>query len=372
MVSFEVTSPGVIFCGAGEFERVAGEAARLMRCVVIVTGSHLHGSELIKGLIGGLRERGVEVFVAPPVVQEPTVEMVDELAAFIRVNSADGVVAIGGGSVMDTAKAAALMAQNEGTTEDYQLKRREIENPPVKQIFVPTTAGTGSETTRVSVLTNNRVGVKRSISHPWMTPDVVVLDPELTVSLSPYLTTTTAMDAFAHAIESAVSRNAHPYTRHIALAGIEEVSKGLPGALADPFDLDSRLHCLIGSSYAGLAMQAGLGASHSLAPAVCIVGGIRHSEAVGALLPGVIRLNERQNPGVYDKAKRAMGVDDVAACLEEWQKKGGFGGGLSRFGLSGDDWPEVREAMGRYASHRGTNPVEVTDEYAEEIFRLSL
>lgn len=372
MKPFEITSPRAVHCGAGEFHKTAGKAARLARRVIIVTGSHLHGSQLTAALQADLQRLGAEAWVAPPVTGEPTVEMVDELAAFIRDNSADGVVAIGGGSVMDTAKAAAVMARNVGITEDYQLKRREIENPPIAQIFVPTTAGTGSETTRVSVLTNNRVGVKRSISHPWMTPDVVVLDPELTLSLSPYFTTTTAMDAFAHAIESAVSRDSHPYTRHIALAGIEELSKGLPGALENPHDLDARLHCLIGSSYAGLAMQAGLGASHSLAPAVCIVSGARHSEAVAALLTTVIRVNERHSPGVYDEVKQAMGVEDVAARLEEWRYLGGLCTGLLQFGLTMSEWPEVRKAMERYASHRGTNPVDVTDEYAAELYERSL
>ncbi|MHB9035162.1 MAG: iron-containing alcohol dehydrogenase family protein [Armatimonadota bacterium] len=367
-MSFEITSPKIMHCGAGAFSKIAKEAARLGHKAVIVTGEHLHGSDRIRRLVEELQGLGIDSIVAEPITGEPTVEMVDSLASFLRINQTDVVIAIGGGSVMDTAKAAAVMATNEGITEDYQLKRREITNPPIAQIFAPTTAGTGSEATRVSVLTNERVGVKRSISHPLMTPDAVVLDPELTISLSKYFTTLTAMDAFSHAIESAVSTKSTCYTRHIALAGIEELSAGLPICQENPNDLDARLACLLGSCFAGLAMQMGLGASHSLAPAVCIVAGIRHSEAVAALLPHVIRLNERGCPGTYDAVKRAMGCDDLAARLTKLCASGGFSNSLAQFGLKSSDWERVCEVMNRYGSHRATNPVEVTDAFAEELF----
>lgn len=367
-MTFDITSPAVVHCGAGQFSAIADETTRLGTRAAIVTGSHLHGSEKIANLVDQLRARGVHSVLADPVTGEPTVDMVDELAGFLRRNEADAIVAVGGGSVMDAAKAAAVMAHSEGITEDYQLGRRKIANPPIAQVFAPTTAGTGSEATRVSVLTNTQLGVKRSISHPLMTPHVVILDPELTVTLPRRLTTLTAMDALAHAIESAVSRNSNAYTQHIALAAIEQLSKGLPQCQSDPNDLDARLDCLTGSCFAGLAMQAGLGASHSLAPAVCIVAGIPHSEAVAALLPHVIRLNERSSPGAYDEVKRATGCNDVPERLEELCAEAGFATSFSQFGLKASDWDQVSEVMARYASHRQTNPVEVTDDYAREIF----
>lgn len=369
---YEITSPAVIHCGVGAFDRIPGEAARLGTRAFIVTGGHLHGSARVNALLEDLRARGMQALAAEPVTGEPTVDLVDELAALVRQSEADVVVAIGGGSVMDAAKAAAAIAPHEGATEDYQLRRREITYPPIAQVMAPTTAGTGSEATRVSVLTNAALGVKRSISHPLMTPDSVVLDPELTASCSRYLTTITAMDAFAHAIESAVSRGASAYTRHIALAGVEHLSRGLPRAQKHPDDLDARLMCLTGSCFAGLAMQQGLGASHSIAPAVCIVAGIRHSEAVGALLPHAIRLNERFAPGTYDEVKRAMRCEGPATCLEGWSESGEFTASLAAFGLKLSDWEQVREVMERYASHRATNPVEVTDAYAAELFAASV
>lgn len=227
-MSFEITSPAIIHCGAGCFGKIPHETARLGRRAAIITGSHLVGSERIMALCEALGARNVQTAVFEPITHEPAVERVDELASFLRDECTDVVISIGGGSVMDTAKAAALMAVNEGITEDYQLKRRDITNPPLPQIAVPTTAGTGSEATRVSVLTNEPMAIKRSISHPLMTPAVAVLDPELTVDLDLRYTTLTAMDAFAHAIESAVSRSSTPYTRQIALAAIEHLSAGLP------------------------------------------------------------------------------------------------------------------------------------------------
>ncbi|MDH7602335.1 MAG: iron-containing alcohol dehydrogenase [Armatimonadota bacterium] len=364
----EITSPHIIHCGQGAFERIPAEATRLGSRAVIVTGRRLHGSEQIAELVRNLESRGAAAHIADPVTAEPTVDMVDELAGFLRSKQADVVIAIGGGSVMDCAKAAAVMAVNEGSTEDYQLRRREITNPPLAQIFAPTTAGTGSEATRVSVLTNPRIGVKRSISHPLMTPDVVMLDPDLTVSCPLYLTTTTAMDAFSHAIESAVSTKATAYTRHTALAAIEKLGAGLPRCQADPSDTDARLDCLLGACLAGLAMQQGMGASHSLAPALCIFTGMRHSEAIAVLLPHSIRLNIESVPAVYDEVKRALGTDDIAGRLEELCSTGGFACSLARFGVKESDWPAVREIMSRYASHRQTNPVEVTNDYAEKLF----
>lgn len=371
-MGFDITAPGIIHCGAGTFSTVADETARLGGKAAIVTGGHLHGSERVGCTVRELADRGVESFVAPAVTSEPTVDMVDALSAGLRAGGSEVVVAIGGGSVMDAAKAAAVVATNEGNTEDYQLKRREIVNPPLAQVFVPTTAGTGSEATRVSVLTNVSLGIKRSISHPLMTPDVVALDPELAASLNLYLTTACAMDAFSHAIESAVSRNSNAYTRAIALAAVERLDWGLPRCQRDLSDLDARLACLQGACFAGLAMQAGMGASHSLAPAVCIVRGMRHSEAVGSLLPGTIRLNRRSHPTVYEQVERAMGCRDVAARIEELCAGGGFECSLARFGLTSAEWPEVLQAMNRYASHRQTNPSDVTDDYAHELFEISL
>jgi alcohol dehydrogenase class IV len=370
-VQSEITSPAIVHCGAGRLFLAVEETARLGNRAVIVTGGHLHGSERIGELVEHLRGLKTEVTIADPILSEPTVEMVDDLADLLKRSMAEVVVAVGGGSVMDAAKAAAVMATNSGRTEDYQLARRKISKPPIHQVFAPTTAGTGSEATRVSVLTNTVVGVKRSISHPWMTPDVVILDPELTASLSPLMTTLTAMDALAHAVESAVSTKSNEFTRHMALAGIEKLSRGLPKCQTDPSDLDSRLDCLLGSCYAGWAMQAGLGASHSLAPAVCIVTGRRHSEAVAALLPHVIRQNEKRFPGVYDDVKRAMDADDLAGRIEDLCAAVGLGCSLSGV-LRASDWEEVREVMSRYASHRQTNPVEVTDHYAREIFEASV
>ncbi|MEM4205036.1 MAG: iron-containing alcohol dehydrogenase, partial [Candidatus Methanomethylicaceae archaeon] len=160
MIVSEITSPKIIHFGKGAFERTAAETARLGRRAIIVTGRRLHGSGMVSRLVRDLDSLGTAAFLAEPVTNEPTVDMVDELAAFLRSKKADVVVAVGGGSVMDCAKAAAVMAVHDGSTEDYQLKRREITNPPLAQVFAPTTAGTGSEATRVSVLTNPRVGVK--------------------------------------------------------------------------------------------------------------------------------------------------------------------------------------------------------------------
>lgn len=352
--------------------RMAEETARLGDRAMIVAGRHFLESAAASLLLDDLACRGVEAYTANPIAGEPDVTVVDELAAFARGCSARVVVAVGGGSAIDAAKAAGVLAVNDGKTEDYQFRRSEIINPPLPLVAAPTTAGTGSEATRVSVLSNTSAGVKRSISHPLMTPAAVVLDPELTVSLDARMTTLTALDAFAHAIESAVSRNANPYTRSIALAAIEQLAAHLPVCLREPGNLDARLGCLVGSCFAGLSMQAGLGASHSLAPAVCVVAGIRHSEAIAALLPHTIRTNSRRCPGTYSEVEQALSAADAAVRIEELCAAGGVAAGLAPYGLSASDWSNVLETMNRYASHRQTNPAEVTDDLAREMFERAV
>lgn len=368
MAGFEITSPRIIHCGSEKILLAAEEIARLGKRAAIVTGKRLHNGELVNRIKNDLEKFGVQSTFTQPIAGEPTVEMVDSLTEQMKAFGTDVVLAIGGGSVMDAAKAAALLVNNCGTAEDYQLKRKEITAGPVAQVFAPTTAGTGSECTRVSVLTNTHEGIKRSISHPLMTPDVVILDPQLTMSCSRLLTTLTAMDALAHAIESAVSANSTHYTRHMGLAACEKISQELSKCQEFPDDLKSRLDCLLGSSFAGLALQAGLGASHTLSPAICIYTNRSHSEVVAALLPHTIRLNSLHSPGIYTDVEKALGCENVSEWMLNTCRRAGFSCKLSSFDLKEEDWPEIFEIMIRYASHRQSNPVEITDEYAKELY----
>ena len=364
----EITSPRSIKVAPAALLEVASRIGSPGRKAVIVTGAHLHGTSVLGEFIGTVEAIGTETALAPVVSGEPNTDTVDSLAEFCVSESADTIIAIGGGSVLDAAKAAAAVATNGGCCEDYQLGRRTVTKPTLRQIAVPTTAGTGSETTRVAVITNEKLQMKKSLSHPWMTPEVVALDPRLLVSVSKYLTATTGIDAFSHAIESCVSKLSNPYTRAMGLAGVVELAHGLPEALERPDDLEARATCLLGSSFAGLAMQAGLGASHSLAPALCLVGRMRHSEAIAAILPHSIRRNEAAVPGAYDVVCGAVGVDDIAGLVERICEMGGFRCSLRQLGLTEDDWPAVLESMNRYAGHRKSNPREVTDGYAKELF----
>ncbi len=368
----QITSPYIIKVAPGALLEVAGQVKDPGRKAVIVTGSHLRGTPVLDEFVRTVEAAGTETVLSPVISGEPDTDMVDSLAEFCVAESADTVIAVGGGSVLDTAKAATAVATNGGCCEDYQLGRRTVTKPTLRQIAVPTTAGTGSETTRVAVITNDRLQMKKSLSHPWMTPEVVALDPQLLVSVSKYLTAITGIDAFSHAIESCVSKLSNPYTRAMGLAGVTELAKGLPEALARPDDLEARATGLLGSSFAGLAMQAGLGASHSLAPALCLVGKMRHSEAIAAILPHSIRRNEAAVPGAYDVVRGAVGVDDIAGLVERICEMGGFRCSVRQFGLTEDDWPHILESMNRYAGHRQSNPREVTDDYARELFLVAV
>lgn len=357
-------APGALLGIAAQLENPGRKA-------VVVTGPHLRDTQTLRDFVSTLEAVGLETALLPAVSGEPDTDLVDELAARCVAESADTIVALGGGSVLDAAKAAAVVSTNGGCCEDYQLNHRPITKPTLRQIAIPTTAGTGSEATRVAVITNSRLQMKKSLSHHWMTPELVALDPQLLVGLSKYLTATTGIDAFSHAIESCVSKTSNAYTRAIGLAGAVELAKGLPKALETPDDPEARAQCLLGSCFAGLAMQAGLGASHSLAPALCVVGKMRHSEAIAAILPHSIRRNEAEAPGTYDTVRHATGVEDIGGLVERICEMGGFRCNVRRFGLTEQDWPVVMESMNRYGGHRKSNPCEVTDEYAKQLFLLA-
>ena len=194
------------------------------------------------------------------------------------------VVGVGGGGPLDAAKAVAMLAVNPGTAEEYQMGRA-VEVDPLPFIAVPTTVGTGSEATMVAVLRNRRAGVVKAIREPRMIPPVAVLDPLLLAGLPPRLLRLGACDALAHGIESYLSLGATGFTRAHSFEGVRLVSKGLRSLAAGEPDAAAAPALLLGSYFAGVALQAGPGLAHVLAQPITAVTGIPHSAAIAALLP---------------------------------------------------------------------------------------
>ncbi|HLU50089.1 MAG TPA: iron-containing alcohol dehydrogenase, partial [Planctomycetota bacterium] len=247
--------------------------------------------------------------------------------ALLDAERCDVVIGIGGGSVLDTAKAVALSKTNPGPLKDYAGLGK-VKNPPLPVIAIPTTAGTGSEVSRGALIVTQRDGVVRKtiVGGPPLAPSWAILDPELTLSLPAFLTAATAIDALSHAIEELASPAPHPVVAAIAEGALRLVVHHLPRVRVDPRDLEGRDALLSAAMMGGIGFEKGLGATHSLSHAIGALHPDAHHGALnGVLLPHVLRFNrESMNPDAIDAIARAMKIDargtaavDEAARLVE-------------------------------------------------------
>ena len=231
------------------------------------------------------------------VQSNPTGNNVDQGVLFFNANSNDGVIAVGGGSAMDVGKGIAFMAeQNRPLWDfedigDYWTRANSEVIKPI--IAVPTTAGTGSETGRAGVYTNEKTHEKKIIFHPKILPSVVILDPELTVPLPKSLTAFTGMDALAHCLEAYSSNYFHPLSQGIALEGMYMIKQYLIKAYEDGTNLEARGNMLAASSMGSIAFQKGLGAIHSLSHPVGAIYNTHHGLTNAVFMPYVLKKNRK-------------------------------------------------------------------------------
>ena len=226
----------------------------------------------------------------------PIGENVDEGVNEFKINNCDGVIAIGGGSAIDVGKAIAFMSGQNRPIWDFEdigdyWKRADTKKiSPI--IAIPTTAGTGSETGRASAIINKKTGIKKIIFHPKILPSIVILDPNLTVDLSPRLTAATGMDALAHNLEAYCATNFHPMAEGIALEGMKLIKKSLVVAFKDGKNIEARQNLLAASSMGSTAFQRGLGAIHSLSHPVNAQFNIHHGLSNAIFMPYVLTFNK--------------------------------------------------------------------------------
>jgi len=232
---------------------------------LLIADSVLEAAGLLEPALKSLRDAGFEGEVFQNVEPEPYLDNADDAAAIGDGIKADVVIGMGGGSVMDTAKAVAALLTNSGKAEDY-VGLNKVKRPSTPSIMVPTTAGTGSEVTFTAVFTNRQTKAKGGINSPYLFPNVALLDPELTLSVPPDITAATGMDALTHAIESVTSRSASLFTEALAFTAVRLIAENLRRAVYHGHDIQARENMLFGSLFGGLALaDAGVGAAHALA-----------------------------------------------------------------------------------------------------------
>jgi alcohol dehydrogenase class IV len=263
---------------------------------LLVTDSGLYQSKIVKNVLSILKDNKIKVEIYSDVVGNPTGTNVIEGANYYNKNNCDGVIAFGGGSGLDVGKAIAFMSaqtlpiwsfEDEG---DNWTKANSDKIAPI--IAVPTTAGTGSETGRASVILNEETGVKNIIFHPKFLPSIVILDPVLTVGLPPNITAATGMDALAHNLEAYCAPGYHPMADGIALEGMRLIDKWLLEAVKNGSNLEARMNMLTAASMGSTAFQKGLGAIHSLSHPVNALNNIHHGLSNAIFMPYVLTFNK--------------------------------------------------------------------------------
>ena len=331
-MQFEFATATEIVFSPGTRQILPGRIRREGTRALVVTGRDPGRTE---ALLEAFRAAGVTITVWP-LAREPTLDDAREAARVAGDVGVELVAGVGGGSVIDLAKAAAALATSGGDPLDYlevigrgQLLRER----PLPCFAVPTTAGAGAEVTRNAVLASPGDGVKASLRSPLMLPRLAVVDPELTLSLPPDVTAATGMDALAQLLEPYVSSRANPITDPLCLDGLGRVARSLRRVCADGTDLEARTDMAFAALCGGLALaNAGLGAVHGFAAAIGGRFDAPHGAVCAALLPGVVRANAAalaaRAPGSqaavrYGLAARALTGDPQATVerLVEWLRQ---------------------------------------------------
>ena len=302
--------PRIIITGSGASEQVGEESKKLgFKKALLVTDQNLVKLGIVEKVAQSLRGSGVSFAVFDGVYTEPIVEFVQEGLKAYRENGCDFLLAVGGGSPMDTAKAIAVMVTNSGSIEDYKgLSKIPQKGSPV--IAVPTTAGTGSEVTPFTIITDTKKDVKMLIGSPFITPEAAIVDPSLTLTMPQDLTAATGIDALTHAIEAYVSVKAQMISDIFCLSAIELISGNLKQAWTDGNNAEAREKTMLGALQAGIAFSnSSVALVHGMARPIGAYFHVPHGASNAALLGVVMDFSLTGNPNRYAHIAKAMGGD---------------------------------------------------------------
>ena len=308
--SFEFKLPTRILFGVNLVDSLGEEVKALgIKRVLLVTDKGVVNAGLLERVTRVLDASAIDYTVFDTVEANPTTTTVHNGAEIFRKNKCDGLVAVGGGSPIDAAKGIGVQATHEGDIMDYSRRvGKPVQNITPPLVAIPTTAGTGSEVTWVSVLVDPKDKVKIVVPSPYLAANVAIVDPSLTVSLPPAITAFTGMDALTHAIEAYVSLKSQPIADSLALQAVQLISSSLREAVGNGDNLAARTSMLLASTMAGMAfVNASVGLVHAAAHALGGFFNIAHGIANAVMLPLVMRLSLIGNPGKYADIAAAMG-----------------------------------------------------------------
>ncbi|WLR43051.1 iron-containing alcohol dehydrogenase [Bacillus carboniphilus] len=320
--TFEI--PTVIKHGIGSIKHIGDELKKLgVSKALIVTDPGIYNAGVVSPVETAVKEAGIEVVLFNKVEPNPPVRLVAEGSKVYKEEGCDGLIAVGGGSSMDTAKAIGVEAVHDGSVLDYEAAegKKPLENriPPLTTI--PTTAGTGSEVTQWAVITDEKREFKFNTGGPLIAAHLTIIDPEMHVSMPPHVTAMTGIDALAHAIECYTMKYAQPITDAVALMAIEYGAKYIRRAFSDGEDLEARYAMSQAAMLAGLSYGSeSAGAAHAMSQTLGGIIPVAHGQCVAAMMGPVMEYNWKGYPEKFARIAQAFGINTSNMSVEEAAK----------------------------------------------------
>ncbi len=361
----------------GELAQACKDAG--MSKPLLVTDKGLAELDITTQAVALLKDAGLGGHVFSEVDPNPNDKNVEEGVKVYRDGGHDGVVAFGGGSGLDLGKCVAFMAGQTRPLWDFEdigdWWTRANADAIAPVIAVPTTAGTGSEVGRASVISNTDSHEKKIIFHPKMLPVTVICDPALTVGMPAFITAGTGLDAFAHCVEAYSSPHYHPMSQGIALEGMKLVKDNLPVAYADAQNLDARANMMSAAAMGATAFQKGLGAIHALSHPIGAVHNTHHGTTNAVCMPAVLKMNEpiirARFEGVAAYLNIAGGFDGFCQFVDEFNASFSIPKNLSELGVKNPNIDKLVDAALRDPSCGG-NPVTMDEVNTKALFEAVL
>jgi len=305
---FEFSIPTRVVFGWGTTVKAGELLSKSISKVLVITDEGVKIAGLLDKVVSALKSRNINVVVFDKVESDPSLDTIETALDLAKTEKVDALVAVGGGSSIDTAKSVAVLFTNGGELRRFEGLHK-ISKPGITLLAVPTTAGTGSEVTMFAVITDNQNKRKFTVGSRYLFPTIALVDPELTLTLPPVMTAATGMDALTHAVESYTSKISQPASDALALSAISLISKKLRVAVLDGDNVLARNDMMKAQLLAGMAFNNSLlGLCHAIASPLGAHFHLPHGLTNAVMLPYVMEYNVPAGPGKYVSISRALGV----------------------------------------------------------------
>ena len=367
--------PTAIRFGAGRISEIADACfVAGIKKPLLVTDRGLAGMEITQKTLNLLDDAGLGRAIFADVDPNPNEKNAAAGVAAYKAGNHDGVIAFGGGSGLDLGKVVAFLAGQSRPIWDFEdiddWWTRANSDVIAPIVAVPTTAGTGSEVGRASVITNSITQQKKIIFHPKFLPTVVICDPELTVGMPKFITAGTGLDAFAHCVEAYCSPHYHPMSQGMALEGMRLVKEYLPRAYSDGTDLEARSHMMSAAAMGATAFQKGLGAIHALSHPIGAIYHTHHGTTNAVCMPAVLQFNKPAIKDTLAEAANYLGISDgfdgFCKFVDELNDSLAIPKSLAGLGIENPDIDRIVSGA-LIDPSTGGNPIKMTEENTRKL-----